>query len=264
MVLGGGTAVSLMVHHRLIAPSALVALARVPGLREITVSSGVLTLGALVTHHQVATSDVVARELPMLASTFAVVANHRVRSAATVGGVLAEADYASDPPAMFRALDARVVIAGPDGARRLPVAELLTYSYETSLGVGEVIRSVEIALPPPGTFGVYCKYRSTSTEDRPCVGVAALARIGDDGRCEETRVCVGAASGVPLRLTDVERSTSGRSLDADTAAEVADAYATAIRPLSDVRGSAWYRREMVRVFVARALLSAANKAKKGR
>jgi carbon-monoxide dehydrogenase medium subunit len=248
-----------MLHHRLVAPSALVALARVPGLREITLSDGVMSLGALVTHHQVTTSAVVARELPMLARTFAVVANHRVRAAATVGGVLAEADYASDPPAMLQALDARVVIAGPHGDRRLPVAELVTDFYETSLAVGEVISSVEIPLPAKRTVGTYCKYQSTSSEDRPCVGVAALARVGDDGHCEDVRVCVGAASAVPLRLPDVERRAYGRLLDADTAAEVADAYATAIRPLTDVRGSDWYRREMVRVFVTRALLSCAHR-----
>lgn len=258
MVVAGATAVSLLLHHRLVAPSALVALTRVPGLREITVSDGVMRLGALVTHHQVATSDVVSRELPMLARTFAVVANHRVRAAATVGGVLAEADYASDPPATLQALDARVVIAGPQGERRLPVAELVTDFYETALAVGEVISAAEIPLPAKRTVGTYCKYQSTSSEDRPCVGVAALARLGDDGRCEDVRVCVGATSAVPLRLPEVERSTYGRPLDADTAAGVADAYATAIRPLSDVRGSGWYRREMVRVFVTRALLSCAQ------
>jgi carbon-monoxide dehydrogenase medium subunit len=258
MVVAGATAVSLMLHHRLIAPSALVALSRVPGLREITVSDGGMSLGTLVTHHQVSTSDMVARELPMLARTFGVVANHRVRAVATVGGVLAEADYASDPPTMLRALDARVVVVGPDGERRVPVGELVSGFYETSLRLGEIIRSVEVPLPAPRTVGRYLKYRSTSSEDRPCVGVATLVRRGEDGSCEEARVCVGAVSAVPLRLPDVERSACGRSLDAETAEGIAAAYAAAVRPLSDVRGSAWYRREMVRVLVARALHSCAQ------
>jgi carbon-monoxide dehydrogenase medium subunit len=251
-----------MLHHKLVSPAALVALAHVPGLREIALNGGVVRLGALVTHREVAASDVVRRELPLLSSTFGVVANHRVRAAATVGGVLAEADYASDPPATLRALDATVVVAGPSGERRLPVAELQTGFYETSLGLGEIITSVEIPVPAPGTVGVYRKYRSTASEDRPCVGVAALVRLGSDGTCADVRVCVGAASAVPLRLEQVERSSYGQPLNADTAGRLADAYAAASNPISDVRGSAWYRREMVRVLVSRALLSCGSDGKR--
>jgi aerobic carbon-monoxide dehydrogenase medium subunit len=264
IVVAGGTAVSIMLHHRLIAPSALVALTRVPGLREITCARGVVRLGALVTHHEVAGSEVVRRELPLVARTFGVVANHRVRAAATVGGVLAEADYASDPPATLWALDAHVVIVGPAGARRLPVVELTTGFYETSLRPGEIISGVEIPVPPPGTVGEYHKYRSTASEDRPCVGVAALVRLDADGTCEDLRVCVGAASAVPLRLGEIERSTRQHPLDAEAARRVGDAYAAAITPISDVRGSTWYRREVIRVLVSRALLSCGSDRKRDR
>jgi carbon-monoxide dehydrogenase medium subunit len=177
-----------------------------------------------------------------------------VRAAATVGGVLAEADYASDPPATLRALDASAVVAGPAGERRLAVAELATGHYETSLGPGEIITAIEIPVPPPGTCGEYLKYRSTASEDRPCVGVAAVVRRGSDGTCADVRVCVGAASATPVRLEEVERSACGQPLDAEAAERLGDAYATAITPISDVRGSAWYRREMIRVLVSRALI----------
>jgi carbon-monoxide dehydrogenase medium subunit len=262
MVVAGGTAVSIMLHHRLISPSALVAITRVPGLREITFADGAVRLGALVTHNEVARSELVGRELPLLAETFGVVANHRVRAAATAGGVLAEADYASDPPATLRALDARVVIVGPAGERRLPVAALTTGFYETSLTAGEIITGVEIPVPLPRTVGEYHKYRSTASEDRPCVGVAALVRLDVDGTCADLRVCVGAASAVPVRLPDVERSTHGQPLDAEVAARVGEAYAAAITPISDVRGSAWYRQEVIRVLVSRALLSCGSDRKR--
>jgi carbon-monoxide dehydrogenase medium subunit len=258
MVVAGGTAVSIMLHHRLITPSALVSLTRVPGLREISLVGGVIRLGALVTHHEVARSEMVTRELPVLVRTFGVVANHRVRAAATVGGVLAEADYASDPPTTLAALDAAVVIVGPAGERRLPVAELTTGYYETSLGPGEIITGVEIPVPAPGTAGEYHKYRSTGSEDRPCVGVAAVVRLDGDGTCSDLRVCVGAASAIPLRLAEVEQGTRGQLVDAGLAGRVGEAYAAAIRPISDVRGSAWYRREVIRALVSRALLSCAR------
>jgi len=200
----------------------------------------------------------------MLARTFARVANHRVRAAATVGGVLAEADYASDPPATLRALDADVVVTGPAGERRLPVAELSTGFYETSLGAGEIITAVEVPVPSPAAVGEYHKYRSTASEDRPCVGVAALLRLERDGTCADLRVCVGAASAVPVRLKEVERSACGQPFDADLAQRVGDAYAAAITPISDVRGSSWYRREMIRVLVSRALVSCGSERKRDR
>lgn len=254
MVVAGGTAVSLMLHHGLVSPSALIALSHLPGLREITRDDGIVRIGALVTHAELVRSEAIRRELPLLATTFGVVANHRVRAAATVGGVLAEADYASDPPATLRALDASAVVAGPAGERRLAVAELATGHYETSLGPGEIITAIEIPVPPPGTCGEYLKYRSTASEDRPCVGVAAVVRRGSDGTCADVRVCVGAASATPVRLEEVERSACGQPLDAEAAERLGDAYATAITPISDVRGSAWYRREMIRVLVSRALI----------
>lgn len=254
LVVAGATAVSLMLHHRLIAPRALVSLARVAALRDITVADGALRIGALVTHHQIATDQTVARTLPVVGETFAVVGNHRVRAAATAGGVLAEADHASDPPATLRALDAVVRVHGPNGERRVAVADLITGFYETSLELGEVIAGIEIPIPPAGTVAAYCKYRSTASEDRPCVGVAAVVRTGPDGSCEDLRVCVGAACAVPFRLNATEVAARGRQLDGATVAQIADEYADSVRPIEDGRGSAWYRREMVRVFVARAVL----------
>jgi aerobic carbon-monoxide dehydrogenase medium subunit len=89
-------------------------------------------------------------------------------------------------------------------------------------------------------------------------------RLHPDGTCADVRVCVGAASAVPLRLPEVERSTHERPLDPAAAKRVGDAYAAAIRPISDVRGSAWYRREMVRVLVSRALVSCGSDRKRDR
>jgi aerobic carbon-monoxide dehydrogenase medium subunit len=254
LVVGGATALSILLHHRLVWPTALVALRWVPGLGELRLADGVLRIGALVTHAKVAADPLVSQHLPVLAEAFGVVANHRVRAAATVGGVLAEADHASDPPAVLFALDARVVAAGPGGERRIPVRDLITGHYETSLGLGEIIRCAEVPIPPEGTVGTYLKHRSTSSEDRPCVSVAALVRASADGVCHELRVCVGAASEIPLRLPEAEAAARGRRLDAQTADDVAEAYAAALAPVADVRGTKWYRRELTRVLVARALL----------
>src|SRR6185369_16218410 len=131
-IIAGGTALTIMLRQRLVAPAALVHIGRVPDLDAIAVDDGRLSIGALVRHRDVELSRVVRQQLPVLARTFGVVANVRVRNAATVGGVLAESDYASDPPAVFLALDAEVDVRGPEGARSIPIEDFFVAFYETS------------------------------------------------------------------------------------------------------------------------------------
>jgi carbon-monoxide dehydrogenase medium subunit len=150
--------------------------------------------------------------------------------------VLADADYASDPPAMLCALDARVVARSVRGEREIAVEELITGYYETSLAPDELI--VEVVVPRADA-AVYRKFRSRSHEDRPCVSVAA-ARTGDG-----TRVVVGAVAGRPQRFPELSALAEP--------ATVGSAYADAIEPISDVRGSAAYRRRVIEVEVRRAL-----------
>ncbi len=261
-VVAGATALSIMLRQRLIRPAALLSIGRLPGLDEIRRENGHVRLGALVTHRAVETSRVLAESLPSLAHTFGTVANVRVRNAATVGGVLAEADYASDPPAAFLALDATVEALGPSGQRDIPVADFFRGFYETALAANEIVTGVRVPVPAQGTRAVYEKYVTRSSEDRPCVGVFAAVRLGADGRtCEDVRVAVGAASEVPQRFADVEALGRGHALDEDVVKAIADGYAERVDTLSDMRGSAWYRTEMVRVWVQRAVEHARDGAR---
>ena len=132
-VVAGGTFLGILLAQRLIAPEALLALRDVPGLDEIRVVDGELELGAMVTHRRVERSAVVADGWPALARAFSLVASPRVRTVATVGGVLADADYASDPPSMLTALDARAVLRSVRGDRELPVSGLILGHYETAI-----------------------------------------------------------------------------------------------------------------------------------
>lgn len=253
-VVAGGTALTIMLRQQLIAPDALVSIGGIPGLDTIERSGDALLLGSLVTHRQVETSPVVRRHLPTLADTFGKVANIRVRNAATVGGVMAESDYASDPPTVFLALDAEVEATGPAGTRTIPASDFFLAFYETALRPDEVLTGVRVPLPPPGAGTSYSKYVTRSSEDRPCVGVAALVRLEDGGdRCAELRVAVGAASEVPQRLPEVEATAAGEDLSDELLRSIADRYADAIDTLDDMRGSAWYRTEMVRVWVRRTV-----------
>ena len=252
-IIAGGTAVVLMLQQRLIAPSVLISLGRIPDCDYIRREPDGLHLGALARLRAIERSPVVRDFCPALARAVGVVGNVRVRHQATIGGNLAEADYASDPPAMLLALDARVRVAGPAGQRQIPVSELFLGFYTTALAPDEILSEVIIPPLPASVRASYLKYTSRSAEDRPCVGVAAVADFDESGICRDVRVAVGAAIETPRRLAEVEAMARGERLTDDVIAAIADEYTRALDPLSDVRGSAWYRREMIRVFVRRTL-----------
>jgi carbon-monoxide dehydrogenase medium subunit len=236
-VVAGGTFVGILVNQRLLAPEAFLSLQRVQGLDYVRVD-GELRLGALTTHRTVELSAVVREGWPALARTFALVATPRVRNQATVGGVLADADHASDPPAMLLALGGRAVGRSLRREREIPIEELIVGFYETSLEPDELL--VEVRVPGGPHRATYRKFRSRSHEDRPVVGVAACRRDGG------LRVVVGAVGGRPQwfpELCDPEGDP----------AEIGREYAQAIDAVSDVGGSAAYRRRVVAVEVRRAL-----------
>jgi aerobic carbon-monoxide dehydrogenase medium subunit len=210
---------------------------------------GELQLGAMVTHRRVERE---ASDWPVLARAFGLVASPRVRNVATVGGVLADADYASDPPAMLAALGARAVLRSPRGDREVTVGELILGYYETCIEPDELLVEVRVPAAPPRA--VYRKFRSRSSEDRPCVAVAA-AHSG-----EELRVVVGAVADSPQHFPDVCALASGAPLDQELATEIGRRYAERIEPIADARGSAAYRRRVTAVEVRRAVEELAGAA----
>jgi carbon-monoxide dehydrogenase medium subunit len=188
-----------------------------------------------------------------LAHTFNVVGNVRVRNQATMGGNLSAADYAADPPAMLMALDARVQVHGPEMEREIPLREFFLGFYTTALEPNEILAEVIIPALPSSARAAYYKYTSVSAEGRPCVAVGAVADFDSSGKCLDLRIAVGAAVETPQRLKDAEAMAHGHTLTDELVADIAEEYARTLDPLSDVRGSAWYRKEMIRVFVRRAL-----------
>lgn len=256
-LVSGGTAVVLLLQLRLIAPETLIGLRTltdVPGWSLIQRVHDQLVIGAGATLTEVAESPEVRAVAPSLAHAAGVVGNLRIRNMATVGGNLAEADYASDPPAVLVSLGASVTVSDGERSRELLVSDLLVDFYETALE-DEVITHVRVPVQV-GRRSAYLKYCSRSAEDRPCVGVAVSGRFTGDV-VDSLEVVVGAVAGTPQRWSEVTSEVLGRRLDADAAAVIADEYAARVDPIEDVRGSAWYRREMVRVHVRRALESIA-------
>jgi aerobic carbon-monoxide dehydrogenase medium subunit len=245
--IAGGTYIGALLSAGLIdPPPAFIALGGIEELRAVALGGGRLALGALVTHRRVEREAALrAGGFDALAETFGSVANVRIRTLATVGGVLADADYASDPPAMLCALGAEAVLASPRGERRLAIDELILGHYETAIAPDELLVRAEVRRP---ARAVYLKFRSRSSEDRPCAGVAAA--LSEDGAL---RVVVGAVAETPQFLPAVCALAAGRELTADLREEIAARYGEGIEALGDLRGSAGYRRRVARVLVRRAL-----------
>jgi carbon-monoxide dehydrogenase medium subunit len=176
-----------------------------------------------------------------------------VRNQATLGGNLAAADYAADPPAMLTALGARVRLLGPDGTREIPLSAFFLGFYTTALEPDEVLTEVVVPSIPETARAAYFKYTSISAEGRPAVAVGALADFDGDGTCKDLRIAVGAAVETPKRVESAEAMARGQTLTGELVAAIAEEYAQTLDPLSDVRGSAWYRKEMIGVFIKRAL-----------
>ena len=252
-IIAGGTSVVLMLQQKLIAPRVLISLGRIQEQNYIRLEDDGLHIGALTKLSDIEGSDVVKQFCPALAHTCRVVGNVRVRNQATIGGNLSAADYAADPPAMLTALDARVQIQGPDEERKIPLNEFFLGFYTTTLEPNEILTEVIIPALPSSARAAYYKYTSISTEGRPCVAVGAVANFDDAGKCSDLRIAVGAAVETPQRLADTEAMTHGSTLTDELIATIANEYSRKLDPLTDVRGSAWYRREMIRVFVKRAL-----------
>jgi carbon-monoxide dehydrogenase medium subunit len=241
-LVAGGTFVGILTRQGLLASEDWISLQHVRELRELSTSSE-LALGAMVTHRRIELDPEIAAGWPGVQRVFAAVASPRVRNAATVGGVLGDADYASDPPAMLVALDAWVEALSVRGLRRIPVADLIVGHYQTCLEEDELITRV---LVPRGRHRVtFRKLRTRSREDRPCVAVAASFHEG------RVSVVVGAVAERPQVFPDL--CATWRPGDGASTREIAAGYADRIDPISDNRGSAAYRTRMIAVEVRRAL-----------
>jgi carbon-monoxide dehydrogenase medium subunit len=259
--ISGGTALVLLMRAQLLHPSALLSLRRIPGLSGIGRVDGAIRIGAAMTHAELAASPLIEEAFPTLSETFAHVATPRVRNIATVGGNLAHANPAQDPPVTLRALGASAIALGPSGERRIPLDAFFLGYLETALDPFEVLAAVEVPVPRPGLGSAFIKYLPRSADDYATVSVAvALRRSGD--RVAEPRIVIGSMGPTPIRATDAERLLSGQVPDAARLEAVGEAAAAMTDPDHDSRGTPAYKRRIAPVIVARAVRQAWNRARR--
>lgn len=251
-VMSGGTALMLLLKQSLVNPDHLISLHRVPEGRSIEVKDGVLHIGGLVTQREMELSPVVAEATPLLANAYSRVATVRIRNAATVGGGLAQADPAMDPPSSLLILNASVKVTSASGEREIPIADWYSDYYETSINEDEIVTELLVPIQPKDMAWTYIKYLPRTEDDYATVSVAALGKA-ENGKISEVRVGLGAVSSTALRATDLEAALQGADASFDVLKDASQAIADIVDPTSDPRGSAGYKRDMSVVFARRAL-----------
>ena len=254
----GGTALMLMMKAGVFQPTRLVSLHKIePEHARIAVVNGAaLHIGAMATLSQVEHDTNVAKHLPVLARTMRTLSNVRVRNVARVGGALAHGDPHMDLPPVLSALGARVAISGPKQDREMPVEQLYSGYYETVLEKNELITSVTIP-PLGGRKAAYMKVTSRTADDWPALGVAVSFALRD-GAVHDPLIVVSAATEKVTRMRAAEQTLQGAAPDDMVFRRAGDAAAEEVETLSDAHGSAPYKRELLRVYLRRALHKALN------
>ena len=253
--IAGGTAVMLMMKMGVLRPARLVSLRSVETrFSEIGATDGELRIGALATLAALERSPEVKSRAPVIARALRTLANVRVRNVATVGGHLAHADPHMDLPPVLIALGASIVVVGPAGERTLPLEKLYAGYLETTLAHGELI--AEARIPAQGARrAAYLKCTTRSADDWPALGVAAVFDA-DGAAIRDARIVIGAATDTPTRLVNAEKVLRGARVDDAVLRRAGDAAVSEAAVIGDQHGSAAYKRELLRVYVARAVRAA--------
>ena len=208
-VIAGGTGLVNLMKQRLVHPTYLIGLRRIPGLSEIQHDSA-LRIGALCTHRTIETSSLVRTHIPLLTETFQQVASIRIRTVATVGGALAHADPNQDPPPALLVLDARVCLRSQQRDREVAISDFFTGYYETVMEPNELITAVVIPPQPAGSGTAFLKFLPQTHDDYATVAVAARVTL-DSNRIRDARVALGAAATTPIRTTAIENALRGET-----------------------------------------------------
>ncbi|RSK55140.1 FAD binding domain-containing protein [Bacillus canaveralius] len=254
-IVSGGTALSLIMKQGIFTPENLISLKKVrSALDYITVDiDGNLLIGALTTLHTIETSPLVQEHAPVVAKALRHVANPRIRYVASIGGNLAHGDAHLDIPPILLAMDAKVKVESTKGTRLIELKDLYQGYYVTTIEPEEILTEVMIPKQSETMKGTYLKYTTLSNDDWPTVGVAVFINVVEN-IVSDIRITVSAATEVPTRLAEAENILRNQQLSEKLIEEAAEIAFEIVEPLEDLRGTVWYKKEMTKVHVRRALI----------
>ncbi|MBW1700823.1 MAG: FAD binding domain-containing protein [Deltaproteobacteria bacterium] len=260
-LIAGGTDVMVNIRNTKKAPEVLISLRGLKDLRYIKKNKG-YHIGALTTHRMLELSELVKTELSALYDGASRIGSVQVRNVATIGGNICNAAPSADTAGPLLVLDAQVVLEGPKGRRNVPIAEFFTGTYKTVRKQGEVL--VEFQIPAEmGHFGsAYWKHSRRKAMNLPILGIAVSLKL-DDETITDARIGLTVAAPTPVRAYKAEEFLKGKQLTGDVLKEAGKIAASpeCCSPRDSIRGEAWYRREIIEVYVARMARLAAEKIK---
>jgi carbon-monoxide dehydrogenase medium subunit len=260
-VIAGGQSLLILMRQGLVAPKYLVDIKGLSELAYIKDDKEGLKLGALTTHRAIEKSPVIKKKFSVLAEMEQRLASIQTRNWGTIGGNICHADPAGDPIPVLIALNATLTLTGLKGERNLPVEDFSRDYFETVLEPGELLTEIQIPASPPHTGAAYTKFNIIESDlATTSVGVSVTLGAGD-GVCQDVRIALGASAPTPMRAKKAEAVLKGKKITDALLKEAGEVASTETEPISDIYASAEYRRELVKVLVARVAKEALARAK---
>lgn len=259
-LLAGGHSLIPLMKIRLSEPAVLIDLGNIDTLSYIKAQDGGLAIGAMTTYSEIAGSQLVKLNAPMLADASGQVADNQVRNRGTIGGSLSHADPAGDLPAVALALNAKVITSSVGEHRTIDSDNFFIDLLTTALNSNEILSEILIPKSPPNTGTAYIKFANKASH-YAVVGVAASVTIGSDGKCSQARIAVTGAGPKPTRAVKSEMALVGTNLEAESILSAASCADDGIDFNEDVHASSEYRTHLTHVYAARAIRAAVENAR---
>ena len=252
-VIAGGTDLLNQIRRKMIKPEYVVDISYIPGLDCIEYDAeGWLSIGALATIRSVEKSAEIQQRHPVISQAAGLMGSMAIRNVGTIGGNLCNASPSAETAPSLIGLGASVTLAGTDGKRTVALEEFFEGPGQTTLQTGELMVEIRVPPMPPHAKGVYLKHTTRGTVNPAIVGVAAI--ITTEGkRCVDVQLVLGAVAPTPIRAKKAEEILRGEAMDDALIEKAAWAASDESSPISDVRASADYRKDMVKVFARHAL-----------
>jgi len=252
-VVAGGTDLLNQIRLKMIKPQYVVDIGYIPGLDYIKYDSeGQLSIGALATIRSLEMSAELQRHHPVISQAASLIGSIAIRNVGTIGGNLCHASPSAETAPPLIGLGASVKLMGPDGERTVALEKFFTGPGQTVLQTGELMVEIQVPPMPPHTKGIYLKHSIRGTVNPAVVGVAAVVAM-EGKRCKEIKLVLGAVAPTPIRAKKAEAILREEEIADALIEKAAQAASDESSPITDVRASADYRKEMVRVYTKYAL-----------
>ena len=262
-ILAGGHSLIPAMRLRLSEPGYLIDISGIQGLDYILEESGQLRIGAMTREASLEESQIVREKYPLLLDTAKMIADPSVRNVATVGGNLAHGDPANDHPATMLALGAIVVVEGPNGSREIGIDDFFPDFFTTALEPEEILTEIRIPSPPSGSGGAYLKIER-KVGDYATAAVACQLNIDSGGSIQNIGIGLTNVGSTPIRASSAEQLLQGKNADEKMIAEAGRLSAADSEPMEDLRGSAEYKRALVKELTQRAIKLSLQRAEGSR